>query len=176
MDDLERVVKNNLFKNLYNNVLNGDKVSEEEKEFLLFEIENSMKQQLTENKDSYHKFKSMLPLIPSLIDSLDFGPGYRENYLGVRKGMKQVIEHKNLVLDGVKITYNNMNNDNMYTLVKQSNENVIFDKFFCDYIDKFYNNLTSDDSEYKYSVGQYFVKHMTKTREKILTLSKQYQK
>ena len=151
-------------------------LSEEEKEFLLFEIENSMKQQLTENKDSYHKFKSMLPLIPSLIDSLDFGPGYRENYLGVRKGMKQVIEHKNLVLDGVKITYNNMNNDNMYTLVKQSNENVIFDKFFCDYIDKFYNNLTSDDPEYKYSVGQYFVKHMTKTREKILTLSKQYQK
>ena len=29
MDDLERVVKNNLFYSLYNNVLNGDKVSEE---------------------------------------------------------------------------------------------------------------------------------------------------
>jgi hypothetical protein len=176
MDDLEQVVRNNLFYNLYNDVLNGNCVTDEEKEFLLFEIENYMKKELISNEDAFDKFKSMLPLVPSLIRSLDFGPGYRENYLGVRTGMKRVIEHKNLVLDGVKITYNNMNDNNIYTLVKQSRENTVFDKFLCNYIDKFYDNLTSENPDYEYGVGKYFAKHMDKTRKKILILSKQYQK
>lgn len=176
MDDLEQVVRNNLFYNLYNDVLNGNCVTDEEKEFLLFEIENYMKKEVISNEDTFHKFKSMLPLVPSLIRSLDFGPGYRENYLGVRTGMKQVIEHKKLVLGGIKITYNNMNDNNIYTLVKQSRENVVFDELFSNYIDKFYDNLTSENPDYEYGVGKYFAKHMNKTREKILMLSKQYQK
>ena len=176
MDDLEQRVRDDLFKQLYNNVLNGNEVVDEEKEFLLSEIEGYMEVQLSEHKDVFHQFKSMYPLVPLLINSLNFGPGYRENYLGVRSGMKQTIEHKNIILDGVKITYNNMNDNNIYTLVKQSNESKIFDQFFCNYIDKFYENLTCDNPDYEYGVGKYFAKQMGKTREKILVLSKQYQK
>ena len=176
MDDLEKLVRDNLFCDLYNSVLNGSEVTDEEKEFLISEIENYMENQLMTTEETFHKFKSMLPLIPYLIKSLDFGPGYRENYLGVRKGMKQVIEHKKLILGGVKITYNNMSDNNIYTLVKQSRENVVFDEFFSNYIDKFYDNLTSENPDYEYGVGKYFAKHMDKTRGKILTLSRQYQR
>lgn len=176
MDDLEQKVRGNLFQHLYNDVLNGNVVVDEEKEFLLSEIEGYMKEQLFEHEDVFNKFKSMYPLVPFLINSLNFGPGYRENYLGVRSGMKQTIEHKNIILDGVKITYKNMNDNNIYTLVKQSNEVKIFDQFFCNYIDKFYENLMCEDPDYEYGVGKYFAKQMDKTRGKILVLSNQYQK
>ena len=55
MDDLEQVVRSNLFYNLYNDVLNGNCVTDEEKEFLLFEIENYMKKELISNEDVFDK-------------------------------------------------------------------------------------------------------------------------
>ncbi len=176
MDELEQEVKSKLFYKLYNIVLDGNDISNEEKMFLLSEIEIYMRYQLSENSKAFRKFKAMAPLAPSLIKSLDFGPGYRENYLGVRKGMKYTIEHKGIVLSGIEVTYNNMNFNNIYTLVRQSDENEKFDEFFCKYIDKVAENLSSENPDYEYSVGKYYAKHMDKTREKILVLSREYQK
>ena len=45
MDNLEKLVRDNLFCDLYNSVLNGSEVTDEEKEFLISEIENYMKNQ-----------------------------------------------------------------------------------------------------------------------------------
>lgn len=176
MDNLEQSVRSVLFYNLYDSVLDGNEISNEEKEFLLFEIENYIKRNLAENKKAFHTFKSSLSLVSYLIKGLNFGPGYRENYLGIRTRMKQAIEHNNLILNGVKITYNNIDSNNIYTLVKQSNESRIFEDFFSKYVVKIHENLISENPNFECGVGKYYSNHMDKTREKILVLSSQYKK
>ena len=159
------------FNELFREVLDGIEINDGEKRFLTLQIKSYVERELSETKKIYHKYKSNLPLLSVLINSIYFGHPYKEIYFDVRKGMEQVIEHKNIILEGVKITYNNMSQDNVYTLIKQKEESNRFDQLFASYVDKFNKDLTIGAKESKCDVKQ-----MNKTRKKILTLSKKYQK
>lgn len=110
-----------------------------------------------------------------MLASFRLGSGYRKDYLRIRKGMKNTIDHNQRVLDGIHITSNYMTSENMHILVQQRKLKVIHDEYFCKFMKQLAMNLESDQPDFINQRGDYFTGKMDQTREKILRLSYQYE-
>lgn len=161
---------------MFDKIEEGYNPTEEERKYLLDSLYIYTKEAIKIDKNSLRVFKHKANLFSTVFASMRLGgEGYRKDYLRIRKGMKDTIDHNKKLLEGIRITSNNMTDENLNILVEQRKLKVVHDTCFCKFMKQIKFNLESDDPDFVNQKGKTYARQMDQAREKILKLSYQYQ-